>query len=753
MIILLTIGFVPHLTQDAFAATYPIPTNCNSDTFVEFDKEQYSYSDYYYVTVAAPNDNHDSDAVETISVLYWDSNNSLGRIGMPLEETGPDTGIFTNTGVDEHLTPSQVSKHVESSSTHFMITFYDACTGNTSQDVVKILSENSPVVESEPEPLVTECYGATLELDKDQYLLSDYVHITLVAPNANRYSDAVETASVSYFDVGKSRNGMALEETGPDTGIFTSTGVNERLTDWKINKLVESAPAQFMVTYYDFCTSKQHEYVSEVLPDSPVVESKPTVEVEHDPVPIPNPPPPTPEGIDIKIVLGSAVPGCEESNSCYSPSLLFVDVGETITWYNSDTASHTVTSGTPTSGPDGNFDSGYITSGSTFSVTLTQPGTYTYFSMMHPWAIGKIIVQDYGTSSLDTTPPIVIVPSDMTIVAGTLDFYADDTAMLEYYVKAIDDVDGVITPECNRPPGFTLTIGEWIVICTATDSAGNTGSASFMVTIIPGSDTTPPVTTPPVTTPPVTTPPVTTPPVTTPPFTTPPFTTPPFTTPPFTTPPFTTPPFTTPPFTTPPFTTPPESVHGERDDVKKKYYDVMKEKRHDALIRIHENPNIPERIKAMIMDKHDIYDDRMDEIKMKYKEKHGDLTDEKRTELKIKFKDHMTTMKFTMSDERKSEIHDRIVEMKIFKAELRERASEMTDEEKQGLRAEFIEKAKDMRLAWISPRAQMHAGIGVDEIECREGFSLVMKESNGKAMCLKADTALRMIDRGIAVPA
>jgi len=28
-----------------------------------------------------------------------------------------------------------------------------------------------------------------------------------------------------------------------------------------------------------------------------------------------------------------------------------------------------------------------------------------------------------------------------------------------------------------------------------------------------------------------------------------------------------------------------------------------------------------------------------------------------------------------------------------------------------------------------------------------------MKASNGVAMCLKADTALKMIDRGLAVPA
>ncbi len=110
-------------------------------------------------------------------------------------------------------------------------------------------------------------------------------------------------------------------------------------------------------------------------------------------------------------------------------------------------------------------------------------------------------------------------------------------------------------------------------------------------------------------------------------------------------------------------------------------------------------------------------------------------------------------MKIEMSDEHKTAIHDRVAEMKAFKIELRERSSELTEEEKQGLRAEFIEKAKDIQLSWISPRHQMNAGIDAAEIECREGFSLLMKESNGAAMCLKADTALKMIERGIAVPA
>jgi len=189
---------------------------------------------------------------------------------------------------------------------------------------------------------------------------------------------------------------------------------------------------------------------------------------------------------------------------------------------------------------------------------------------------------------------------------------------------------------------------------------------------------------------------------------------------------------------------------GMSDVAKDRMSDVAKDKLHDKVMKFSDESK---RLKAMIMSKHDISDERMDEIKMKFKEKHGDWTDAKKSELKMKYKDHMATIKIKMSEERKSAIHDRVAEMKAFKAELRDRSTELTNEEKQALRAEFIEKAKDMQLAWISPRTQMTAGVDATEIECREGFSHVLKASNGVAMCLKADTALKMIDRGIAVPA
>ena len=205
-----------------------------------------------------------------------------------------------------------------------------------------------------------------------------------------------------------------------------------------------------------------------------------------------------------------------------------------------------------------------------------------------------------------------------------------------------------------------------------------------------------------------------------------------------------------------------EMTPEEREDYKREHHD---NKMHDfdgmsdmakdhmsdvAKTKLSDNSD---RLKAMIMDKHDISDERHEEIRMKYEEKHGDLTDKKKSELKMKFKNYMTSMKVSMSEDRRSSIHDRVAEMKAFKAELRVNSSDLTDEEKQQLREEFIEKAKSMQLAWISPRTQMTAGIDSTEVECREGYSLVMKASNGVAMCLKADSALKMIDRGIIVPA
>ena len=94
----------------------------------------------------------------------------------------------------------------------------------------------------------------------------------------------------------------------------------------------------------------------------------------------------------ISLPEGSGAPGCDETNECYIPFNVSVSAGDEITWSNDDSAAHTVTSGSPADGPDGNFDSSLFMAGGTFSVTLDEAGEYPYFCMVHPWMIGNITV-------------------------------------------------------------------------------------------------------------------------------------------------------------------------------------------------------------------------------------------------------------------------------------------------------------------------------------------------------------------------
>ena len=90
---------------------------------------------------------------------------------------------------------------------------------------------------------------------------------------------------------------------------------------------------------------------------------------------------------------GVGVPGCEETNECYIPSLLIVETGTKVIWENNDTAVHLATSGTPADGPDGAFDSGMIMAGDTFEYEFTDSGEFQYYCLVHPWMTGIIVVE------------------------------------------------------------------------------------------------------------------------------------------------------------------------------------------------------------------------------------------------------------------------------------------------------------------------------------------------------------------------
>ena len=98
--------------------------------------------------------------------------------------------------------------------------------------------------------------------------------------------------------------------------------------------------------------------------------------------------------VDISITSEANISGCEENNACLDAHEISVDVGSEVIWTNDSTSGTTITSGSVVDGPDGMFDSGIIASGESFIFKFEESGNYSYFSMIHPWVTGIVVVED-----------------------------------------------------------------------------------------------------------------------------------------------------------------------------------------------------------------------------------------------------------------------------------------------------------------------------------------------------------------------
>lgn len=95
---------------------------------------------------------------------------------------------------------------------------------------------------------------------------------------------------------------------------------------------------------------------------------------------------------DVIMPIKVSRPGCEETNSCYLPSIITIKQGQQVTWSNEDVAFHTVTSGLYDE-PSDLFDSGHLDPEQKFIVSFDEQGTFDYFCSLHPWMAGKVIVE------------------------------------------------------------------------------------------------------------------------------------------------------------------------------------------------------------------------------------------------------------------------------------------------------------------------------------------------------------------------
>ena len=76
------------------------------------------------------------------------------------------------------------------------------------------------------------------------------------------------------------------------------------------------------------------------------------------------------------------------SNYTYRPAVVTVREGGRVTWANDDEAPHTATADDAKT-----FDTGSLKPGSSKTVTLGKPGTYTYHCSFHRFMVARVVVK------------------------------------------------------------------------------------------------------------------------------------------------------------------------------------------------------------------------------------------------------------------------------------------------------------------------------------------------------------------------
>jgi plastocyanin len=83
---------------------------------------------------------------------------------------------------------------------------------------------------------------------------------------------------------------------------------------------------------------------------------------------------------------GAAGPEVRIDNFTFSPQVLTVPIGTTVSWLNADDIPHTIAAS------DRSFRSKALDTDDRFSFTFTTLGDYAYFCSLHPHMTGRIVV-------------------------------------------------------------------------------------------------------------------------------------------------------------------------------------------------------------------------------------------------------------------------------------------------------------------------------------------------------------------------
>lgn len=406
-------------------------------TSIELDKKVYTWTDRVSITIVAPDLAQDPSKIEFIGnrddckIKIATNRGTLQNY--KLEETGPETGIFTGeitltgfTGLD---VKNDKNLNVPRGTT----------SGQGPKDGLIQSSESDGIIVTLITPTKTVSGSALVRwnIGEIQWLNATYPangkgEIRIVDPDMNLNPNEIDEFKIKVWsDTDPVGIHLKVTETGKATGIFKGLATfttNEESSEDKLRVAEgDTLTAEYIdrtlpdpYTKNDSLSITSTSMIGTLLPPQTSIESLTIRKTEQSnnffekirniigkkQIPAQSLPSniidKTEKSEQLKVIMnkplvripqGTSVPGCEERNECYMPPKLSVRVNETVIWKNEDTAAHTVTSGTPDQGHDGNFDSSLFMSGQSFAVKLTKKGEYPYFCIVHPWQTGTIIVE------------------------------------------------------------------------------------------------------------------------------------------------------------------------------------------------------------------------------------------------------------------------------------------------------------------------------------------------------------------------
>jgi hypothetical protein len=122
----------------------------------------------------------------------------------------------------------------------------------------------------------------------------------------------------------------------------------------------------------------------------------------------------------------------------------------------------------------------------TKTIVIVSLTIVSFFVFLTPYSNAS------DSSPIDNIPPVVTVPPNQLVIA------ADSRAVVNFtQPTATDNVEVTSGPTCTLGSstivsGMIFSIGTWVITCTASDAAGNVGSAMFTISVQPQSQSSTP---------------------------------------------------------------------------------------------------------------------------------------------------------------------------------------------------------------------------------------------------------------------